>query len=235
MRVKLDNKYANCAGVVLVEFALAAFLFLFIIFAVVDCARYMAIRINLNKAVHVALNQAIKTPDLEYNLNLYVPAASPQVDDNQGNSYAAFDNARDNIINLATTRAKGLFVAGSGESGAAKLTRFCLEDGATMVDALVLRPGDRYKVGDCSGGAPFYDHPTRSAAVVSAASNIKLLMRNEPIVVRMSVAMKPLTPFPFLPILQIDAMAAGYREDNPAGAFPAPLASLLLVKNSAIG
>ena len=213
----------------MVEFSLVMLIFFIFVFALIEFARHMMLQTVMSKAAHLALERAVSIPNLEYNL-LSFPAANDQ----QGNSYAEFAAARDQIINIARGYAVSGSITDHAVNSAARLMPFRLEDGVTLVDVMIFRPGDSYTLLPFTGPPILIQHPTVPSGAISNTTNIRMLMRNEPIIVMMRAELNLSIPLPLFESIPIEVIAGGYREEAPTGAFAEPLASIMISSEIAI-
>lgn len=210
-------------GVTIIEFALGAMLFFSLISAIIDGARYFAIKTVLTKGAQQGLAVAKTLADF---------GLDPAIDHDK------FMAARAVVENATLQIPLSTYVTGADADSMAQLYQGWNSYDATRIfQAIVLRPGDSMQVDSNRNGAEdpsdeWINHPTVCDPHVAscahpppAGSTLQSLLLSQPIVVELHSQMQTLTLgliVPSLRTINVVGRAVGFRELYDRPNIPAP-------------
>ncbi len=215
--VSLEERSAR--GVTIIEFGLAFPVLLFILLAIIDVVRYIAVEAILNKAASDAVQLASKISN--YDIDIRGLTATDA-------DYQSYAEARRRILVEATALPLQTLISDYTTPSTISLLPYIITDQALTTlppdvppsittSALVLRPGESATRSD----GTHIIHPTLSPAPdgLPPPQNTEVLLNSQPIYVEVRAQVEM-----FFPLFR-DAVAVGtalgYREEVPKGPFGA--------------
>jgi hypothetical protein len=183
------------AGISLLEFSLIAPVLFFLLFSLLELARYMAIRTMLLQAADVALTEAQTGPNL--GTDIYrIPCTDPQ--------YLEFVAARRRALGLGAALAARSFITMPSEGGRADLTSFLHVDRCSTGPNFVMEPGALIRPGEHAyqypSGNSDSHHPTLCPPEGGCTPGVERIvappawratLRRHPYVVQFQVTFRP--------------------------------------------
>ncbi len=231
----LCNQKGEDVGATIIEFALASFVFFFLLLGFFDFARYVTVQGMLTKAAQNALVTAQTTSGIELDLRsldlLCSPATPPGTPGCAGMNEQKFNQFRSAIDKVENDGKKfalsSLFIGSSNSlTTSIPLTSYAITRTVNYLtnptpfshnfDLILLRPGEDASFTDSKGNLISVAHPTKPTLLPS--ETFESALRQHPLFIQMRAEVEPVAPF--LPTLVAVGTAIGFRETTPPGSHP---------------
>jgi len=201
----------------MVEWAVAIPFLIIVLLAIFDFARYQTGEYIAQKGALDGLHLATRVDGLGFDVRDADPTSE---------SFRRYLQGRKQAIEVASSLPLSSWFSTDADS-TTRLHRVLLETGEA-VRAVVLRPGERYRLIRDNGEEEILEHPTLCAPdppdpskcpeTIDPAADYEDVLLNHPIAVAVYGVVEPILPL--IPPLEVKGYALGYREQVRHGLYP---------------